>query len=814
MSGFILLLILVPAVILILQASLLSRSSEQRRLLETLYDKLKDLNNEVTQLSKQLKDKEPAIAVQPVFKNTPVPVFPEKREPVKETPVVPSPKPVTTQELFKKPDPVSTMVSPVMTSGAKEESVPVLPAETETGKKEADIEKFIGENVASKIGIAILVLGISFFIKYAIDKNWLHESGRVITGFISGVVLLGIAHRYRNTYRSFSSVLMGGGLTVFYFSIAFAFHQYHLIGQVTAFVFMVAVTALAVFLSLLYDRLELAVLATIGGFITPFLVSTGQENYVALFTYLCILNSGLTALSWFKRWPAINTISLLFTTLIFGGWLLKRLYRDDNGGFPAQEAFGFAVLFYLLFIAMNIINTLRVKGRFTSFDFVILLSVNFLFYIAGIAILSYFSNNALKGVFTLSAGVFNLMLTAVFYGKKNADRNFVALLTGLTLTFITLTGPVWLRGNHITLFWAAESVVLLYLWQRTKYAPLKYASLAVLAAAVFNLVVNWVTIYIIPASVIPVVFNKGFITGSTVSLALLIYHRSLRQEKEELFAAGYQVSFFRQTIFTVALLILFFTGLLEIYFQFSSRIPEIPVHTQFTQLYTFLFAAGLIYLLRKRITFRAIRLCLALSCLVIYLFNTGITQFVSEGLLAGKAAAGLFWAHWISSALLCGLMTDLTRYLFRKGNGINPVFTWVGCLAIVAVLSMEMYNLMLWSGQAASTDRGWWENLYYKAGLSILWGVCSFVLMWLGLKKDFRDWRIISLSLFTVTVVKLFLYDIRNIPPGGKIAAFILLGCLLLAVSFMYQRLKRLLLDNAAGDKQETDDRLQRNSED
>jgi uncharacterized membrane protein len=69
--------------------------------------------------------------------------------------------------------------------------------------------------------------------------------------------------------------------------------------------------------------------------------------------------------------------------------------------------------------------------------------------------------------------------------------------------------------------------------------------------------------------------------------------------------------------------------------------------------------------------------------------------------------------------------------------------------------------------------------------------------MWLGMKHSFRTLRIISLSLFTVTLVKLFVFDIRNVPPGGKIAAFILLGVLLLVVSFMYQRLKKIIIDDS-----------------
>ena len=113
---------------------------------------------------------------------------------------------------------------------------------------------------------------------------------------------------------------------------------------------------------------------------------------------------------------------------------------------------------------------------------------------------------------------------------------------------------------------------------------------------------------------------------------------------------------------------------------------------------------------------------------------------------------------------------------------------------IIFICSAEMYQIVLWTTYHNEEDQVYWQNLYYKAGLSILWGLCSFGMMWLGMKYSFKALRIISLSLFSVTLVKLFAYDIQNIPPGGKIAAFILLGLLLLIISFMYQRLKKILI--------------------
>src|SRR5688572_4800852 len=308
MGALIVLLILIPVVIIILLLSLYSKASSQQQSLHELTNKLDDVTNQLKEVNKTLQQnqkgeipvitrKEETVPAQPVTRPVEfIPVTPPVKEeiippvkkedipPVKEEKKEPAPR---VFEEYKKPAPVSTY-----NFEADDIDERKLEEKLVSSKSDADIERFIGENLANKIGIAVLVLGISFFVKYAIDKNWINETGRVGIGLLCGAILIGLAHRIRNSYRSFSSVLVGGGLTVFYFTIAYAFHQYHLIGQQPAFIIMVVITAFAVLLSLYYERQELAILATIGGFITPFLVTTGKENYIALFTYLCILNGG------------------------------------------------------------------------------------------------------------------------------------------------------------------------------------------------------------------------------------------------------------------------------------------------------------------------------------------------------------------------------------------------------------------------------------------------------------------------------------------------------------------------------------------
>ena len=125
-------------------------------------------------------------------------------------------------------------------------------------------------------------------------------------------------------------------------------------------------------------------------------------------------------------------------------------------------------------------------------------------------------------------------------------------------------------------------------------------------------------------------------------------------------------------------------------------------------------------------------------------------------------------------------------------------FSWAVAIVAVIVLSAEgqlLVNLLFYSPQHTLDDL---ERVYDKTGLPILWGLCSFACMWLGMRHKFRPLRIFSLVLFTVTLLKLFLFDIRDIPVAGKIAAFFCLGVLLLVVSFMYQRLKKIIIDHEA----------------
>ena len=256
--------------------------------IESLERVIIDLHYLVEQVKKGQQEQK---VIKDIVKETEkAPEFP-KSPPVVSQPFAPPPQPAPVSEIAKpfvpspeKPVEVEStnQVIEDPLSQLRRSSGSIPPPKRHIAKPEPsfferypDLEKFIGENLVNKIGIAILVLAIGFFVKYAIDQNWVGPSGRVAIGIAAGGILVGIAHRLRKNYKAFSSVLVGGGIAVFYFTITLAFHQFHLFSQTVSFIILIVITAFAVALSLLYDRQELAVIALLGGMSSPFMVSTG-----------------------------------------------------------------------------------------------------------------------------------------------------------------------------------------------------------------------------------------------------------------------------------------------------------------------------------------------------------------------------------------------------------------------------------------------------------------------------------------------------------------------------------------------------------
>ena len=716
------------------------------------------------------------------------------------------PKPTTPQPLLNKKE--EEVIHVFTNEPVEENEAPFIkPIITETPteswaqkwfQNNPDLEKFVGENLVNKIGITVLVLGIAFFVKYAIDQNWITETGRVVIGVGCGITLTGIAHYLRNSYRSFSSVMAGGGIAVFYFTIAFAYHEYQLFSQTTAFIIMIIITAFAVMLALLYDKIELAVIAIIGGFIAPFLVSSGSGNYIVLFTYLLVLNIGMLSIAYFKKWPVLLALAYFFTWFIFGGWLIKD-FAWGNDILPYQNALFFASAFYLIFLISGLVNNLRNQIPFKRFDFSFLLLITFSFYAQGMFILSEWNNGFYQGLFTIAMGLFNLCLAWYLFKTQKGDRNILYLLIGITLTFISLAAPVQLNGYTITLFWSAECVLLYWLYQKSDIRIFKYSSALILFLMVFSLLMDWSITNEKDYNFLPVIFInwQGIITNIVAIFSLVLYSFLLGKPQlsneyiarllNKQAAMGFAIA---------AAILLYITCLFGVNLYFI-KVQSFDIPNVYHQLITYiLILLYFMYTIQMKGSLKpAPSIILILAGFVFYLFSSRLSNNLMTAVIKNEYLLIHSVIHWLSAASMLGLLYYFIKIYRTNTSTLGNGFAWLINIILLIFFSIEckyVYITILAQPQNIET----FISQYLKAGLTIVWASFSFVIIWLGMKYKYKTLRIIALSIFTVALLKLFLFDIRNISEGGKIAAFIMLGILLLVISFMYQRLKKIIIDN------------------
>lgn len=705
-----------------------------------------------------------------------------------------------------------------------------------------DLEKFIGENLINKIGIAILVAGIGYFVRYAIAQEWIGEIGRVLIGIVAGGGLLAVAHRMRQRFAAFSSVLVAGGLSVLYFTIAIAFSDYKIFSQTAAFLIMVVITGFAVALSIAYNRVALAVMSLIGGFATPFMVSTGQGNYVVLFSYILILDVGMLVLSSFKKWPLVHWVAYGFTLLLYGSWLSTEVIGNVPGVIsnvpseagpgltspgptsfnpPYMGAFIFGTVFYCLFAAMNLFDRLRHDTRFSALDVSLFMSNTAFYYGAGMSILAHIDSGSWQGPFTLALAVVNFGYAALLRRRNSTDTTLFYLLIGLVITFASLTIPVQLDGNFITMFWALEAVLLLWLSQRSGLRLVATASVIVLGLMGISLLMDWTQLYdpnVTPA--LPIIANKAFVTSVLSVVGLSAYYRFLgRQESPvSVYIAELPIQPFQRFIGYVTVIGCYLTGLLELNYQLVVAYGYDANRTILLGTYNLLVAAILLAItlradIRQRLWWSVV---FSLVVLLIYLFYTGpavldLLDSYYQGLVPGRPAFLFQYVNLAAVAVVLALLFRAKQRLVSTTPVLETGWPWFLVVVVVSVSSMALFaNVMAYAFSteeiAHTTVQQTAVQLRFdalieqtnKVGLPIVWGICAFAFMYAGLVRRNRTYRILSLSLFAVTLLKLFLYDIQGISEGGRILAFISLGALLLVISFMYQRIKRLLAADEA----------------
>lgn len=644
----------------------------------------------------------------------------------------------------------------------------------EYATSETNFEKYIGENLFGMIGILIFIIGIGFFVKYAIDQNWINETARTLMGYAVGAGMLVLAERLHKRYHTFSSLLAGGAFGIYYLITAIAFHYYALFSHTIAFVILCVTTIFMSAVSVLYDRKELAVTALVGGFIAPFIISTDSSSIISLQIYITILNIGMFCLAMYKKWAILPMVSFAFTYIILWGTTALGSFSDSEAVSTYPTLFAFATLFYVIFL-LPVVFILRTQyGENTRLGLLGIITANsFMYLIYGDFLLQHFeASSDTTAYLAFFIAAVNLAIHLYLRFRVEGQDTLRNLMLGLAITFASMGIPILFSAANVLMVWAAESVLLLWLFTKEKNRIYELASAVLLLLTLGALAYYRTTDTFIHDTGDSLFFNGAFFVTTFVSIAYYVV-AVIMQFNKELFSDTK-----RLIAYTPCNAIAYALGFSILFLAFRDNFHfhlEQPISEYASLLTANIMLLGGALILRKRFEISENKLAYEISLyLAGILFAMTVWNYTDpEGLLL----------RWLMALVTIAYMAYCMRgQLLVTSNQRNLHIEY----SIISTLMwLTLTRLLLIT----------FNEVNFSTAFSLSLGIAAFILMCIGMRYHSKEIRIVSLAEFGIVIGKLILNDVWAMPALGKIIVFISLGAILLILSFLYQKLKDALFN-------------------
>lgn len=316
---------------------------------------------------------------------------------------------------------------------------------------------FIQGNPMAKLGIILLFLGIAFLLRYTVERSLFPLELRLVAAALGSVALLVFGWRLRHKQPVYALILQGGATGALYLTIFGAFRLWQMLPMSLAFVLLIVVCAASVALAVLQRTLSLAMLASLGGYLAPVLLSTGGGSHVGLFSFYILLSVGILAISVWQHWRELNLLGMLFTFGIGGIWGMNG-YRPEF--YLSCQLFLIANIF--LFGMLSVALSLRAqKSGKRIIDAVLFFAPPLVGFGMQYSITQYFAWG--PALSALGFGFTYLALGWLAIRRFPSAGNML-VLAALVMggVFATLTIPLALSARWTAIGWTLEGLGILW----------------------------------------------------------------------------------------------------------------------------------------------------------------------------------------------------------------------------------------------------------------------------------------------------------------------------------------------------------------
>jgi uncharacterized membrane protein len=640
-------------------------------------------------------------------------------------------------------------------------------------KDRLSLEMKLGTRWLNWVGIVMLLVGVAFFLKYAYDNAWIGPKGRLALGTLFGITALFMGERFRRKdWDILFKVLTGGGLASFYLCIFFSFQIYNLSTQTVSMLLAILVTGLAVAMAVTHNAMSIAILALIGGFSSPVLLSTGQNHPYALFSYIAILNLVAMGSAYFRRWRALDLLCFIGSAILYLGWYDKFYARDQ-----LTPALLFISLFYLMFLLIPTLHSL-VRRIPETREVLALIVLNAVFSFGCYYQVLFMDHRYAMGFVALGQAALVLVLFQLWAGRLGKDSHAAGSLLIVSLGLVTIAIPIQLKLYGIPVAWSMEGAVLTWLGIRFRHRIPRVSGVLALILAAGGLVHRLPLHKAIFTPIFNVPFGSWIVVIAMAVTAAYLLNRD-KETDERWTPVLAAIAAILAFVLTCGLL----TFEVSQFWTINHRIARFRTY-EFSSLIILWSVIPTVtaYILLRQGSQKGMYLswaCFAFGALV---FLGGLTHYrhPSSWLMVNVTfAPKLFFiiALWWC-AKLCR-----RRELVLGGDILE--LAGHGFLALLLAFEFER-----WGRYSDLITR--------KMGTSLIsagWALQAFIVIWIGLATRNRFLRYTGFILFGFAIAKTLFIDLSEFEKVYRIVSFVASGLLLVCAGYFYQRYSAMLLE-------------------
>lgn len=320
------------------------------------------------------------------------------------------------------------------------------------------LEQRLGANWLNKLGIAILVIGLAFFLAVKL-QTW-GPVGKVLCGFGVGLALLagGVWLERKPTYRIFARGGIGGGWALVFFT-TYAMHHLAaarvLSSLLVDLVLMLVVAAGMVAHSLRYRSQTVTGLAFLLGFVTLLTSHLQSGDGTAAFSLAAsaVLAIALVIVTTQRHWAWLELTGLIAVYLSHLVWLLQVL-PDDHAAFPEFWPSTALILLYWLIFRLAYVFRTPLGQREENIS-----SLSAVFNSIGVLGLLKFQSAHPEWAFWALIALGVLEMAFAFRVRAKRRQAFVVLSTIATVLLISAV-PFRFHGVSWPILWLIQAQVL------------------------------------------------------------------------------------------------------------------------------------------------------------------------------------------------------------------------------------------------------------------------------------------------------------------------------------------------------------------